>query len=344
MHVQNLQAARDTAVEDYVNGQIAQAVAAAGAERDAIARQLATMTADRDAIARQLTDANARLATSTSTISTLNAEIARLRALLAAAPDPADLPGWGLPAWRDEFTGPTVDTAKWRVRNNESLSYDKARILAGNVNIKDGRLAITAKKETASDGRAFTTGYLDTIGKHSQRYGRWEIRAKVPTLLNQSRGLWPAFWLRCDSTAGEIDILEAWGHPRVQQEQFAGMSHIVCHEKTDGTGQKKELVWENELRKLTGQTLPQVGADFHTWAIEFTPQHMKGFYDGELVFTHTPATVPWLWGSTFTSPLNMRLNLQVGQNYHGHPVAPYTDTVTPADFLVDYVRVWALPA
>lgn len=342
MHAQNIETARDAATNDYVDGEIAAAVAAATAplrtERDAVAAQLATARSERDAL-------TGRLATSTATITALNAEIARLQALLdtATPADPADLPGWGLPTFRDEFTGPAVDTSKWRVRNNESLSYDKARIMAANVTIKDGILNIAALQERASDGRDFTTGYLDTIGKSSQKYGRWEIRAKVPTLLNQSRGIWPAFWLRCDSTAGEIDLLEAWGHPRIQQQQFAGMSHIVCHEKTDGTGVKRELVWENELRKITGVTPPQVGLSFHTWAIEFTPEHMKGFYDGQLVFTHTPATVPWLWGPTFNSPLNMRLNLQVGQNYHGHPVAPYTDTVTPAVFEVDYVRVWALP-
>jgi hypothetical protein len=59
----------------------------------------------------------------------------------------------------------------------------------------------------------------------------------------------------------------------------------------------------------------------------------------------TKAAYPWLWGPAFQSPLNMRLNLQVGSPYHGHPVAPdYADTATPAEFLVDYVRVWALPS
>jgi beta-glucanase (GH16 family) len=223
------------------------------------------------------------------------------------------------------------------------LSYDKAHILSRNVTTRDGKLLITAKRETIA-GRDFTTGYIDTIGKFSQRYGRWEIRAKVPTLRNVSRGIWPAFWLRDDKAGGELDVLEAWGHPRIQQEQFSGMSHMVAHERTNGTGRKKELVWENEIRKQTGTILPQVGEDFHTWAIEFTPEHLKGYYDGMLVFTHTPTTVPWLWGPEFANPLNIRLNMQIGQNYHGNPIAPdYKDTLTPAEFAVDYVRVWALP-
>ena len=29
----------------------------------------------------------------------------------------------------------------------------------------------------------------------------------------QSRGLWPAFWLRADDASGEIDVIEAWGTP-----------------------------------------------------------------------------------------------------------------------------------
>ncbi len=48
----------------------------------------------------------------------------------------------------------------------------------------------------------------------SQTYGRYEMRAKLPT----GKGLWPAFWMLPEqdrygawAASGEIDIMEAWG-------------------------------------------------------------------------------------------------------------------------------------
>ena len=53
--------------------------------------------------------------------------------------------GQGRQVFGDEFNGSAVDTAKWRVRDGESLSFDKARILARNVTVHDGVLDIAGK-------------------------------------------------------------------------------------------------------------------------------------------------------------------------------------------------------
>ena len=53
---------------------------------------------------------------------------------------------------------------------------------------------------------AFGAAYLDTIGRSSGTYGRFEIRAKAPS---KGAGTWPAFWLRPeDGGHGEIDVVE----------------------------------------------------------------------------------------------------------------------------------------
>lgn len=240
-------------------------------------------------------------------------------------------PGWGEPAFSDEFNS---GTAQWNVRNNDSLSYDKARIKAANVTVSDGLLHIAGKQESV-DGRDFTSGYIDSIGKFEQQYGRWEVRAKIPTTPGDSRGIWPAFWLR-NAGVGEIDIMEAWGDP-FDNPTIIGTSSLTAHESTNGGGSRKGWNWEN----MAG-TKVNSSADFHTWAIEYTPTALKGYFDDKLVVTATKAEYPWLWGPNFQTKFNMRLNLQIGSPYHGYPVGPdYKDTKSYSDFQIDYVRAWA---
>src|SRR5438270_4755858 len=79
-------------------------------------------------------------------------------------------------------------------------------------------LVIRACKEkfTGTDGvsRNYTSARLNTAGKFSQAYGRFEARIKIP----RGQGMWPAFWLLGDNSntvgwpsGGEIDIMENIG-------------------------------------------------------------------------------------------------------------------------------------
>ena len=247
-----------------------------------------------------------------------------------SVPD-ANRSGWGEPVFRDEFNS---NLAKWNVRNNDSLSYDKARIKAANVSVSDGLLHIVGKRETV-DGRDFTSGYIDSMGKFEQQYGRWEIRAKIPTTPGNSRGIWPAFWLR-NGGVGELDIMEAWGDPFAKATKI-GTSSLTVHESTNGGGASKGWNWET----MAGATANSSAA-FHTWAVEYTPTSLKGYFDNKLVVTATKAEYPWMWGPNFQTKFNMRLNLQIGSPYHGHPIGPdYKDTKSYSDYQIDYVRAWA---
>ena len=87
------------------------------------------------------------------------------------------------------------------MRDGDKLSFDQAAIEAANVGVADGRLAITARREEVR-GRPFTTGYLDTIGRFAQRYGRWEARVRLPVAHGEGR------FLASDDT---LRMLEAEG-------------------------------------------------------------------------------------------------------------------------------------
>ncbi len=238
----------------------------------------------------------------------------------------------GRQVFGDEFGGSSVDTAKWRVRDEDSLSFDKARILARNVTVHDGVLDIAGKRESAG-GRDYTTGYLDTIGKFSQKYGRWEMRAKVPTAATMTRGVWPAFWLRGDSTPGEIDIMETWGSPATQSYNPTNSNSWTVWRDTNVGGADKFTGWSHPQNHS-----PAIYNDYHVYAVNWSPECMAFSFDGRVTGVVATSAAPWLTTS-FSSPVNIRLNMQVGSSYWGHPD---TANTKPAfNFLVDYVRAYA---
>ncbi len=232
--------------------------------------------------------------------------------------------------WSDDFDGHEVDRRRWTVRDRDKLSFDQAAIRADNATVRDGLLRLTARRESAG-GRRYTTAYLDTIGRFSRQYGRWEIRARLPVAPGRSTGLWPAFWLRGDRTAGEVDVLEAWGTPVTTGRRLGGSAAWAVHEDTNrGPGARSVSGWAGPAR---------LDRDFHTFAVDRTPHCLRFSVDGRT--TGVVAVDDHAWTRpALDGPLNMRLNLQVGGAYWGR--VSRTTTRLPAVFEVDRVRVYAL--
>ncbi len=192
--------------------------------------------------------------------------------------------------------------------------------------VSDGNLTIRALRETAvcsSQTRQYTQGYLDTIGRHSWTYGRFEMRAKSPNKPGAaSKGLWPAFWLRPnDGGNGEIDVTELPGGDGWYTKSTAAIFYDYSPVKQD------------TRIALPGGGYP--GDGFHTYTTEWDANSLKWYIDGKLVWTRDKNTTPW-YDKAFHKPYNLRLNFQVG-GWLGNPDAA---TQFPADFVVDYVRVY----
>ena len=114
-----------------------------------------------------------------------------------------------VPILNGHFDGGVPSAKDWDVADgawshNGELQYYAPDAFA----IEDGNLVITTLQREVSD-RSYTSGHISTKGRHEQVYGRWEIRAKLPT----SQGMWPAIWLlpNDDSWPPEIDIIELVG-------------------------------------------------------------------------------------------------------------------------------------
>jgi PKD repeat protein len=253
------------------------------------------------------------------------------------------IPGWGNPVWSDEFTTAGINTSKWNARNNATLSYDQAIIYtANNVINGDGYLRQKVERlgTPVNQGgrmRYFSVGYLDTIGKFSQKYGRWEMRAITPLTPNVSKAIWPAFWLRDSTGTGECDVMEAYGTPRAHMDtKPAGVSEMTIHQDTNhssGTVKINKVPSVTQFNNADGQ--------FHTYAVEWTPEGFRFLYDGIERWFPKTAQYPW-FETSFTGGLNIRLDVQMGDSYYGFydPAHPET-TVLPVEYVVDYIRVWA---
>lgn|GEM_PF-2324232 len=248
-----------------------------------------------------------------------------------ATPTPTNPSGWKL-VWSDEFNGTAIDTKKWNTRDS-SVDYDLACITSRPANqfVRDGLLIMRVIKEDrtcAGTTRHYSTGYLDTMrGKGAFTYGRFEIRAKSPNGPTNSKGLWPAFWLRPDDGGnGEIDVTELPGGSQYYRGSTAAIFRDYTPTKSD-------------FRYTFPSGYP--GDGFHTYTTEWEPGVIRWYVDGREIWRREGNTPAWLKDTlggdlNYKRTFNLRLNFQVG-GWLGNPDA---STTFPADFQVDHVRVW----
>ena len=240
---------------------------------------------------------------------------------------------WKL-VWSDEFDGPTLDYSKWGVEvnaygggNNELQIYsDRLK----NVRLEKGHLIIEAHKDgyaEAGTRRDYSSGRIRTKHRGDWRYGRIDVRAKLPV----GKGIWPAIWMLPTDDAygtwaasGEIDIMELVGH---EPSTYHGTLHYG--------GKWPKNKHTGKSYKLSSGTFAD---DFHIFSIVWEEGQVRWGIDGKLWQTQDKWNSE---GGKFPAPFDKRfhllINLAVGGNWPG---APDANTKFPAQFLVDYVRVY----
>ena len=191
-----------------------------------------------------------------------------------------------------------------------------------------GSLIIEVLKEDYM-GRMYTSTRLESSGKFEQRYGRFEIRAKVPF----GQGIWPAYWLLGNDitsaswpNCGEIDIMEQVG--RMPSTNYGSLH---------GPGYSGGNPLSTQYQLEGGARFADA---FHEYAIEWEPNVVRFYVDDELYSTRTPNDVPNGGRWVYDHPFFMILNVAVGGAFPGSPDGT---TVFPQRLLVDYVRVYRRP-
>ena len=227
--------------------------------------------------------------------------------------------------WSDEFSTASLDLSKWIPSNTNNTTNNSLQdYLPQQVDVAGGNLVITSEN-VASRGLPYRSGLVTSTSK--QKYGRWDVRAKLPT----STGMWPAIWLLADEpwpSGGEIDIMENRGtEPNTVSSAFHyGTNPPFAHSFT-----------YSEQEAVHNSAFVNYHDSFHTYSVEWDPEQLRFYVDDVHYWTVTDSDV----GGFLTNGVDdMRLiiNTAVGGHFLENPNA---STVWPQQMAVDYVHVYS---
>ena len=239
--------------------------------------------------------------------------------------------------WQDEFEGSKLNYGKWEAEvndfggGNEELQMYTDR--QDNVRVEGGNLVLEAradKPQIYQETRAYSSGRVRTKHRGDWKYGRIEVRAKLPA----GQGIWPAIWMLPTeekyggwAASGEIDIVE-----------FKGQEPNKIHGTIHHGGQWPQNLFATEIFTLPRGNFTD---DFHVFEIEWEPRSIRWLVDGKQYHRLTS------WQSSggqfpapFDQPFHLIINLAVGGRFVG---PPDSSTQFPRQLLVDYVRVYQQP-
>lgn len=230
--------------------------------------------------------------------------------------------------WADEFTGTSLNTNFWSYDlgdgcnvslcgwgNNEMQKYtDKPE----NIKIDNNKLVITALK--VNEG-GYTSARIKTENKKELRYGRIDVRAKLP----KGQGIWPAIWSLGENidavgwpTCGEIDIMELVGH---QPATVYGTAHY------------RDDVYKYSTSS-TSLSSGNFSDAFHVFTVVWDYNSIIWCVDNVEFKKFTNTNIAnWPFNKSFY----FILNVAVGGNWPG---PPDQTTVFPQEMIVDYIRVF----
>ncbi|MEP6713698.1 MAG: family 16 glycosylhydrolase [Ferruginibacter sp.] len=223
--------------------------------------------------------------------------------------------------WSDEFdVAGSPDPTKWGYDiggggfGNNELEYYTNR--QENVVVSNGTLKITAKAEPYN-GSAYTSARMLTKDKFYTKYGKIEVRAKLPAGV----GTWPAIWMLGSNFTtvpwpgcGEIDIME---HVGKSLNKIYGTLHHPGHSGANGDG--------------STVTIANATTEFHKYGLEWSAATIRFLVDDTPFYT---------FANTSSLPFNQNffiiLNVAMGGNFGG----PVDAAFTSAAMEIDYVRVY----
>ncbi|GAB0109156.1 family 16 glycosylhydrolase [Pseudoalteromonas distincta] len=195
--------------------------------------------------------------------------------------------------WSDEFEGSAIDTNKWNYElncdgggNNEKQCYTDSE---QNAFIADGVLNIVALPAEEGAEKPYTSARLNTRYNADFTYGRFEVRAKLPS----GQGSWPAFWmLPTDEVygtwprSGEIDVLESVNLKTPDED---GGIESSIHGTLHYGRAWPDNSYTGQEYKFPEDTNP--ADDFHTYAVEWQEGEIRWYVDDYLYATQRQSEV-----------------------------------------------------
>lgn len=242
--------------------------------------------------------------------------------------DSLEVEGFEL-VWNDEFNiDGKPDESKWDYDigghgwGNSELQYYTSDSV--NVRVNNGKLEIETHYYPNSDFK-YTSARIVTRNKGDWKYGRVEVRAKLPFGL----GTWPAIWMLPTDweygdwpRSGEIDIMEHVGYdPNV----IYGTVHTEAFNHSIGTHESNHI------------TIPTAMSEYHVYAIEWFEDRLDFYIDGNKHFTFENQNKTYKeW--PFDKRFHLIMNIAFGGDWGGaHGI---DNSIFPVKMDIEYVRVY----
>ena len=240
--------------------------------------------------------------------------------------------------WSDEFDyegSPDID--KWHYQTiapnngswwNGELQHYTDRIENSSVN--NGTLKIKAKKEQYEfddSSKSYTSARLNS--KFSFRYGRIDVRAKLP----KGAGTWPAIWTLGANineignyfgdqfgnvgwpACGEIDIMEQNGWNK---------NNVIGHlHWADNSGEYKNQGGTKSIENSYDE--------FHTYSLVWDSSKISILLDDNTFFS-----MPNTSNNPYDNDHYLLLNIAVGGNLGGDVPSNFSEEIME----IDYVRIY----
>lgn len=254
-----------------------------------------------------------------------------------------DIDGDYMLVFEEEFNGTGApDASIWSfeegeyIRNHEPQFYSKS---VENAYQEGGYLHIVARKDhLGSDGKThnYTSASMTTSKSFVWCYGKMEVRAKIPT----GSGLWPAIWMVGNDynwpSNGELDVMEYYREKILANAAW-------------GSSKQWTAIWDSSSKPMSyfEAKNPNWRNEFHTWLTVWDEDYIRIYLDDELL-NEIDLSKTFNQGGYKGNTENpfryhkagwghyIWLNLALGGDNGG----TIDDSLLPAEYLVDYVRVY----
>ena len=248
------------------------------------------------------------------------------------------VPGDWVQTLNEDFNGNSIDLHRWNIYSLDQWHIGaQTHFSKDNVIVKDGKLILRleAKRGHHNDNpemlvNDYATGYADTYGKWTQRYGYYETRMKFPTA---PQGFF-AFWMMPDRGI-EAEKAGMSFNDRIDTKK-GGMEFDIQESLAIWGPYRHDfgMHWDSYVKyhKSNGVFSQYVTPDkdgFVTIGMLWEPGKVTFYDDG--VETGS-------WTSPRVSSVQEAFILDFATG--GWETEPMDDKQLPADLVFDYIRVW----
>jgi beta-glucanase (GH16 family) len=260
----------------------------------------------------------------------------------------------------EDFDGTSLDRDRWTVQTTTGGNFGVGGECfvdsPDNIAVSDGTLKLIVRKEATSSpcprannpgfATPFTAGSIISKPALDQAFGRYEIRARMPTGTIMP-GLQFTFWLwPRDLTAyppqfgngdydkwtnGELDAFE-W-YSRYAYHDVPYFHYAYSYVQTPAGK------WVPDDPNITKACFVGDVTAWHTYAIEWTPTEIRTLYDGHVCTDDTSwhprnTTMPGPFDKPFMVSLTQALGAIGTDNQY------VAQTPLPGTAEIDYLKIW----